>query len=140
MASTSIIPPISEIGELCSHGVGVPILFPIDVDGIVVVSSLHLSIRFPLKTSTIWVERDISHHDTRLVVQILHETSKLTDNDNVVWELTAGKYRVYGLLRFSDGSGNINPYFSSIVHFYLKHPTGNKSQDRVWCRQRYRLV
>jgi hypothetical protein len=85
------------MAELRSHGIGVPILFPIDAQGIVVVSYLHLSIRFSLKASIIWVEREIFHPDTGLLVHTLHETSKLADNGNVVWELDAGKYRVYGL-------------------------------------------
>ena len=55
MASTSIIPPVFEMAELRSHGIGVPILFPIDAHGIIVVSELHLSIRFSFKPSTIWV-------------------------------------------------------------------------------------
>jgi hypothetical protein len=97
MASTSILPPVFEMAELCSHGIGIPILFPIDAEGIDVVSRLHLSIRFSLKASTIWIEREIFHPDIGLFVQTLHETSKLTDNGNVVWELGAGKYRVYGL-------------------------------------------
>jgi hypothetical protein len=96
MASTSILPPVSEMAELRSHGIGVPIIFPIGAQGIVVVSELHLSIRFSLKASTIWVEREIYHHDTGLLVHTFHETSKVTDNGNVVWELGAGKYRVCG--------------------------------------------
>jgi len=88
MASTSM-------AELHSHGV--PILFPIDAHGIASVSDSHLSIRFSLKASTIWVEREIFDPDTGLVVQTLHETSKLTDNGNVKWEFGPGKYKVYGL-------------------------------------------
>ena len=108
MASTSIIPPVSEMAELRSHGIGVPILFSIEANGIAVVSGLHLSIRFSLKASTIWVEREIFHPDTGLIVQTFHETSKLVDNCNVVWELGAGKYRVYGLPDFQMGmSSNI---------------------------------
>jgi len=83
------------MAELRSHGV--PILFPIDAHGFVSVSDLHLNIRFSLKPSTIWVEREIFDPDTGLVVQTLHENSKLTDNGNVIWELGPGKYRVYGL-------------------------------------------
>jgi hypothetical protein len=96
MASTSIIPPVSEMAELRSNGIGVPILFPIDAAGIAVVSCLHLSIRFSLKDSTIWVEREIFHPDNGLLVHTFHETSKVTDNGNVVWEFGAGKYRVCG--------------------------------------------
>ena len=82
---------------LRSHGIGVLILFTIDAEGIVVVSELHLSIRFSLKPSTIWVEREIFHPDTRLVVHTFHESTKQTNSGNVVWELGMGKYRVYGL-------------------------------------------
>jgi hypothetical protein len=84
------------MAELCSNGIGVPILFPIDAQGIAVVSELHLSIRFSLKPNTIWVEREIFHPDTGLLVHIFHETSKVTVNGNVVWELGEGKYRVHG--------------------------------------------
>ena len=44
MASTSILPPVSEMAELRSHGIGVPIIFPIGAQGIVVVSELHLAL------------------------------------------------------------------------------------------------
>jgi hypothetical protein len=84
MASTSIIPPVSEMVELCSHGIEVPILFPIDAEGIGVVLGLHLSIRFSLKANTIWVEREIFRPDIRLLVQTLHETSKLIYDGHVV--------------------------------------------------------
>ena len=83
--------------ELRPHGIGVPIFFPIDAHGIVVVSSLHLSITFSLKVSTIRVEHEIFHPDTRLLVQTLNDTSKLTENGHVVWELGPTKHRVYGL-------------------------------------------
>ncbi len=84
------------MAELRSHGVGVPILFPIDSQGIAVVSELHLCIRFSLKPNTIWVEREIFHPDTGLLLHTFHEPSKVSDNGIVVWELGAGKYRVSG--------------------------------------------
>jgi len=84
------------MAELRSHGIGVPLLFPIDAQGIVVVSELHLSLRFSFKPSTIWVEREIFQPDTGLLIHTFHETSKVSDNDIVVWELAAGKYRVCG--------------------------------------------
>jgi hypothetical protein len=103
MASTSNKPPFSEMAELRSHGIGVPILFPIDAHGIAVVSDLHLSMRFSFKPNTIWVEREIFHPDTGLLVHIFHETSKVTDNGNIVWELGAGKYRVCGWPHYQMG-------------------------------------
>jgi hypothetical protein len=96
MASTSIFPPVSEMAELRSNGSGVPILFPIDAASIVVISCFHLSIRFSLQASAIWVEREIFHPDIGLLVHTFHETSKVTDNGIVVWELAARRYRVCG--------------------------------------------
>ena len=58
-----------SMAELCSHGIGVPILFPIDAHGNAAVSDLHLSIRLSLKASTIWVEREIFNPDTGLGVK-----------------------------------------------------------------------
>ena len=83
------------MAELCSHGFDVPILFSIGAQGIVVVSELHFSIIFSFKPSTIWVELEIFHLDIGLLVHTFHETSKVTENGDVVWEFGAGKYRVY---------------------------------------------
>ncbi len=72
------------MAELRSHGIAVPILFPIDAHGIDVVSNIHLNIRFSLPANTIWVEREIFDPDTKLLVHIFHETSEVTDNGNVM--------------------------------------------------------
>jgi hypothetical protein len=109
----------SSMAELRSHGIGVPILFPIDAQGIAVVSEIHLSLRFSLKPNTIWVEREIFHPDTGLLVHTFHETSKVSDNGIVVWELAAGKYRVSG---WSDSQIRVSteiltPLRSSIAAF-----------------------
>jgi hypothetical protein len=107
------------MAELRSHGIRVPILFPIDAQGIAVVSELHLSIRFSFKSNTIWVEREIFHLDTGLLVHTFHETSKVTDNGNVVWELGEGKYRIYGLLESQMGGSTeiLAPLRSSTAAF-----------------------
>jgi hypothetical protein len=84
------------MAELRSQASGIPLLFPIDAQGIAVVSELHLSLRFSFKPNTIWVEREIFHPDTGLLIHTFHETSKVSDNGIVVWELAAGKYRVCG--------------------------------------------
>ena len=129
MSSTSNIPPVSEMAELRSNGIGVPILFLIDEHGIVVVFDLHLSIRFSLQVSTIWVEREIFHPDTGLLVHTFHETSKITDSGNVVWELGAGKYRVCGCHDSSTGVSTeiLTPLRSSTAAFST--PPFNKCQD-----------
>jgi hypothetical protein len=97
MASASDMPCISDIVELRSHGIGVPLVFPLGSAEFVVVHALHLSIRFSLHESTMWVEREIFHPETKLLLQTLREHSLCAINGSQVWELTAGKYRVYGL-------------------------------------------
>jgi hypothetical protein len=42
------------------------------------------------------VEREIFHPDTGLLIHTFHETSKVSENGIVVWELAAGKYRISG--------------------------------------------
>ena len=49
MASTSFMPSLSEMAEICSNGMGVPILFPVGEDGLATITSLHISIRFGLQ-------------------------------------------------------------------------------------------
>jgi hypothetical protein len=111
------------MAELRSHGIGVPIFFPIDAQGIVVVSELHLSIRFSFKPNTIWVEREIFHPDTGLLIHTFHEASKVYDNGIVVWELAAGKYRVCGWLDSQIGVSTeiLTPLRSSTAAFST-HP------------------
>ena len=48
MASTSFMPSLSEMAEIRSNGMRVPILFPIGEDGLAIVTALHISIRFGL--------------------------------------------------------------------------------------------
>jgi hypothetical protein len=72
-----------------------------------------------LKANTIWVEHEIFHPDTGLLIHTLHDTSKLVDNGNVVWEFDAGKYRIYGLPDFQLGVSPeiFTPLRSSISAF-----------------------
>ena len=48
MASTSALPSLSEMAEICSNGLGINIPFPIGKDGLATVTALHISIRFGL--------------------------------------------------------------------------------------------
>ena len=48
MASTSAMPSLSEMAEICSNGLEVPILFPIGEDGLATVTALYISISFGL--------------------------------------------------------------------------------------------
>ena len=97
MVSSSTLPCLSEMVELRANGVRIPLLFPVDASGFASVSSLHLSIRFSLQNSSIWVEREIYDNATSFLSLTMREHSRVADNGSPVWVLSAGKYRVYGL-------------------------------------------
>jgi hypothetical protein len=54
-----------------------------------------------MQDRTIWVEREIYDIDTSLLSLTMHEIPIVADNGSSMWELGAGKYRVYGLPDFS---------------------------------------
>jgi hypothetical protein len=97
MASSSFVPSVSDMAELRANGLGVPILFPIHTSGFARVSSLQLSIRFSLLDSSVWVEREIHDPLTSLLSSTMRENPIPADNGSYVWDLPAGKYRVYGV-------------------------------------------
>ena len=97
MASSSFVPSVSDVAELRANGFGVPILFPIDTSGFARVSSLQFSIRFSLLDSSVWVEREIHDPLTSLLSSTMRENPIPADNGSYVWDLPAGKYRVYGV-------------------------------------------
>jgi hypothetical protein len=100
MASSSFVPSVSNMAELRANGFGVPILFPIDTSGFARVSSLQLSIRFSLFDSSVWVEREIHDPLTSLLSSTMRENPIPADKGSYVWDLPAGKYRVYGVPQF----------------------------------------
>ena len=53
MASTSFMPSLSEMAEIRSNGLGVPILFLVGEDGLATVTALHISIRFGLQDTSL---------------------------------------------------------------------------------------
>ena len=77
------------------------------------VTSLHLSIRFLLQDSTIWVSREIYDNATFLLSLSMREDPRVADNDSSRWKLCTGKYRVYGLL---DPSMNVYTEFRTPPH------------------------
>ena len=80
-------------------------IFPVDAIGFAFVFSLHLSIRFSLQDSTIWVERKIYDTAISLLSLTMRENPRFADNGSPLWELGAGKYRVYG---FFNSSTNVS--------------------------------
>ena len=115
MASSSSVPSVLDMAELRANGLGVPILFPIDDDGFARVSSFHLCIRILLHDASIWVKRKIYDPLTSLLSSTMREDPIVADNGSFVWELPAGRYRVYGL-------PESRPHISTEIHTLLFLP------------------
>ena len=97
MASSCIVPCVSEMVELHANGLRILILFPVDVNSYASISSFHLNIMFSLQDSIIWVEREIYDSATSLLLLTMRENSRAADNGSSMRELCTRKYRVYGL-------------------------------------------
>ena len=97
MASTSAIPSLSEMTEIRSNGLEVPILFPIGEDGLATVTALHISIRFGLQNTSLWVEYEVYDPHTSALSHTVPEVSKHSKDGTIIWTLNLGMCRVYGL-------------------------------------------
>ena len=97
MASTSFMPSLSKMAEIRSIGLGVPILFHVGEDGLATVTALHISIRFGLQDTSLWVEREVYDPHTSALSHTVPEVSKHSDDGSIIWTLKPGRYRVYSL-------------------------------------------
>ena len=97
VATFSLVLDVSDMAELWLNGLVIPILFPIDVDGLATITLVHLGIRFGLFDTSLWMERKIFDPLTLLLFHTLYEVSKLFDDGFAMRRLISSKYRVYGL-------------------------------------------
>ena len=97
MASTSFVPDLVNMVEICVHGLRIPLLLPIDDFGFVVVSSICLSIRFKLLAFSIWIERELINPITLEISHTITELSTHSEDGSTLWNLRSGKYSVYGV-------------------------------------------
>ena len=61
------------MAEIRSNGMGVPILFPVGEDGLATVTALHISIRFGLQNTSLWVEREVYDPHTSALLHTVPE-------------------------------------------------------------------
>ena len=97
MASTSVMPSLSEMAEIRSNGMGVSILFPVGEDGLVTITALAISIRFGLQDTSLWVKHEVYDPHTSALSYTMPEVSKHSDDGSIIRTLKPGRYRVYGL-------------------------------------------
>ena len=59
MASTLALPAFSKMAKIRSNGLGIPILFRVGENGFAIVTALHISIKFGLQDTSLWVEHEV---------------------------------------------------------------------------------
>ena len=97
MAFTLTLPSLSEMAEIRSNGFRVSILFPVGEDGLAIIIALHISIRFGLQDTSLWVEHEVYDPHTSALSHTMHEASKHSEDGTIIWTLKPDKYRMYGL-------------------------------------------
>src|ERR1700738_2101019 len=93
------LPAIGDLGlvVLYVHGVGVPLTFQKDEDGLAIVTAQRLSLRFGFREDTIIVDEDVFDVVTSELTHTLGRVSQRDENNNLFWSLHPGRYRVFGL-------------------------------------------
>ena len=115
MASISALPFLSEMAEIHSNGLGVPILFPVGEDCLATITTLYISIKFGLQNTSLWVEREVYDPHTSALSHTVPEASKHSEDGTIIWTLKPGRYRVYGLItsQMSNPTQFVTPHQSS---------------------------
>ena len=96
--------------EIRAHGLGIPLLLPVDDFGLVAVSSIRISIRFKLLASSIWIEGELLDQVTLEISPTITELSTHSEDGSTLWNLCSSRYHVYGdpgldpIINLSDSS------------------------------------
>ena len=119
MASTSFVLDLVNMVEICAHGLGIPLLLPVDDFGLAAVSSIRLSIRFKLLASSIWIERELLDPVTLQISHTITELSTHSEDGSILWNLCSGRCRVYGVADSEmPSSTDVLPSSHSFTHTF----------------------
>jgi hypothetical protein len=97
-----------------AEGGGVPISIPLGDDGLALVTSLRLSLRFGLTERFIYVDEEVYDAHSRDLMYTIGQSLEC-DGDSKQWLLKPGRYRVYGVseLVMATSTELITPHRSS---------------------------
>jgi hypothetical protein len=88
----------STLVVICANGEGVPITFSLGEDGLVVVTSLRLSLRYQLHNDSLYIDEEVFDAATRDLIHTIGQF--LVCNGEVKhWLLRPGRYRLCGLTK-----------------------------------------
>ena len=86
-----------EMATLSTKGAKHPIRHPLGFDGLAIVSSTYLTVRFGFYEEYIYVEREVLKDDGNVEYTISQLSSPVSSQKT--WSLERGTYKVFGLSR-----------------------------------------
>jgi hypothetical protein len=113
----------------CEVG-GVPISFPLGIDGVVHVTSLRLSLRFQMSKDFMFIDEEVYDVQSRDLIHIIGQ-SPAFDGASKQWLLNVGRYRVYGVSDsvMAASTELVTPHRSSTGTVQLTHATRVKDEQ-----------
>jgi hypothetical protein len=96
MASLSPCDTHNRLAVIYSDGKEVPISFPLGNNGLALVTSLRLSLRFHMSEDFIFIDEEVYDAQSGDLTHTIGQ-SPVCDGDSKQWLLNAGRFRVYGV-------------------------------------------
>jgi hypothetical protein len=96
MAALQLVDTLSKFAIIFAETEGVPVSFPISNDGLALVTSLRLYLRFRLSKEFMYIDEEVfGTHSGELIHTI--GQSPVCDGDSKHWLLKSRRFRVYGV-------------------------------------------
>jgi hypothetical protein len=96
MASHNPCDTHPRLVHIYSDAGGVPISFPLGNDGVALVTSIRLSLRFQMSEDFMFIDEDVYDAQSGDLIHTIGQ-SPVCDGDTKQWLLNVGRYRVYGV-------------------------------------------
>jgi hypothetical protein len=134
MAALQLGDTLSKFVVIFADTEGVPVSFPIGNDGLALVTSLRLSLRFRLSEEFMYIDEEVfDAHSAELIHTIGH--SPVSEGDSKHWLLKPERFRVYGVSEsvMATSIELVTPHRSSIgtVHLNLATWVKVEKEDEV---------
>jgi hypothetical protein len=96
MASVNLADHVSRFAVIRADGEGVPISFPLGSDGIAIVTTIRLNLRFQLNMDSLHIDKEVYDSVTG---ELSHTIGQLPvcNKDGKHWLLGPRRFRLYGL-------------------------------------------
>jgi hypothetical protein len=82
--------------HIYSDAAGVPISFPLGNDGVALVTSIRLSLRFQMSEDFMFIDEEVYDAQSGDLIHTIGQ-SPVCDGDTKQWLLNVGRYRVYSV-------------------------------------------